>query len=100
MEGGQAMRVNLFGRCCIILPMQVPVEQAKAQLDALIDRSVAGEEVVLTRNGQPVAQVVPAHATNGAAAKGPRQPGWGRGVITHIAPDFDEPLEDFREYTG
>jgi hypothetical protein len=39
-------------------------------------------------------------ATNGAGNEhGVRKPGWGRGIITFIAPDFDEPLEDFNGYT-
>jgi prevent-host-death family protein len=91
------------------LHMRFTLEQAKFELEALIARSAAGEEVLITRNGKPVAQVVPApHSsagTNGTAptastgpASEPRRPGWGKNIITHIAPDFDEPLEDFREY--
>lgn len=47
--------------------MMIPVEQAKAQLDALIDRSNAGEEVLLTRGGRPVARMV-AVGTNDAGS--------------------------------
>ena len=94
----------------LYLVMEIPVELAKQQLDSLIDRSTAGEDVFLTRNGRLVAKVVPARETNGEhashalpegdaeSASQPRLPGWGKGVITHISPDFDEPLEDFREY--
>ncbi len=90
--------------------MIINVEQAKEQLDSLIDRSTAGEDICITRNGRLVARVVPAHTDgeeldasegNGHAhtpSNEPRVPGWGKGIITHIAPDFDEPLEDFREY--
>jgi len=85
--------------------VKISVEQAKAQLDTLIERSAAGEEIVITRDGEPVAQVVPppkvsSPASNNGAPKArkPRTPGWGKGIIKYISPDFDEPLEDFREY--
>ena len=65
-------------------------------MDSLIDRSAAGEEIVITRDGKPVAHVVAAGRINGAA-KPDRVPGSAKGVI-RIAPDFDEPLDDFREY--
>jgi prevent-host-death family protein len=38
--------------------------EAKTQLSALIDRVMAGEEVMITRHGQPVARLV--SATPGA----------------------------------
>lgn len=39
--------------------MNVPVSEAKGQLTDLVRRAEAGEEVVLTRHGQPVARLVP-----------------------------------------
>lgn len=42
--------------------MNVPVSEAKGQLTDLVRRAEAGEEVVLTRHGQPVARLVPATA--------------------------------------
>ena len=38
-----------------------------------------------------------AHHPGGEAAKGPRQPGSARGQVW-MAPDFDAPLEDFKDY--
>lgn len=35
------------------------VAEAKAQLSRLLDAALAGEEVVLARNGTPVARIVP-----------------------------------------
>jgi prevent-host-death family protein len=40
--------------------MNVPVSEAKGQLTDLVRRAEAGEEVVLTRHGHPVARLVPA----------------------------------------
>jgi prevent-host-death family protein len=39
--------------------MEVSVTDAKAQLTDLVRRAEAGEEVVLTRRGQPVARIAP-----------------------------------------
>ena len=44
------------------LEMQVKVSEAKAQLTDLVRRAEAGEEVVLTRHGQPVVRIVPVDA--------------------------------------
>src|SRR5438105_3712160 len=52
--------------------MTIPLEQAKADLEALIERSAAGEEVVITRDGRPVARVVSAPARQGGANDGAR----------------------------
>lgn len=89
--------------------MTVTVEQAKLQLEQLIDRLSMGESVVITRGGKPVATLSPAMngatpvrdaeggSASGAARPEPRKPGSAKGLI-HISDDFDAPLEEFREY--
>jgi prevent-host-death family protein len=42
---------------------QVGIKQARQQLPELIDRVEAGEEIVITRQGKPVAQLVSAPKT-------------------------------------
>ena len=66
-------------------PTVVNVHDAKTHLSRLLERVEAGEEIVIARNGRPVARLVPAQRI-----RSPRQPGaWeGRGWI---ADDFDEP---------
>ena len=39
--------------------MQLSVEEAGPRLDELIGRMLAGEEVIITRDGRPVARLVP-----------------------------------------
>ena len=39
--------------------MQISVTDAKAQLTELVRRAEAGDEIVLTRHGQPAARIVP-----------------------------------------
>ncbi len=60
-----------------------------ARFARLIEEMDAGAEVVITRNGQPVARLVP-------PVPG-RVPGSAKGLFV-VPEDFDEPLEDFREY--
>jgi prevent-host-death family protein len=38
----------------------LPVTQARAHMSQLLDEAIRGNPVVLTRNGRPVAVVVPA----------------------------------------
>lgn len=39
--------------------MEIAVSEAKRQLSELVRRANAGEEVLLTRHGQPIARIVP-----------------------------------------
>lgn len=73
----------------------VTIEEAQAHLGDLIDKLQPGEEVVITRDAEPVAKLV------AAAPPVPlRQPGLLKDKILYMAEDFDAPLEDFKEYMG
>lgn len=39
--------------------MEIPVSDAKARLTDLVRRAEAGDEVILTRHGQPAAKIIP-----------------------------------------
>lgn len=39
--------------------MNIPISDAKAQLTELVRRAEAGEDIVLTRHGQPVTRLMP-----------------------------------------
>ena len=73
----------------------VSIQEAEAKLSELIRNLKPGDEIVITDNNQPVARLVPAV---GNPQRKPRQPGTLRGTVTYMAPDFDAPLEDFKEY--
>jgi prevent-host-death family protein len=75
----------------------ITIDEAQVRLKELIHRLAPGEEVVITENHQPVAKLV---SELPMPTKPPR-PGSGlrKGVITYMAPDFDAPLEDMKEYT-
>jgi prevent-host-death family protein len=73
----------------------VSVQEAQAKLSELIRKLKPGDEILITDNNQPVARLVPAL---GEPQKKPRRPGTLRGTVKYMAPDFDAPLEDFKEY--
>ncbi len=62
---------------------QVNIHEAKTQFSRLVERVEAGEEIVIARDGRPVARLVPLRTRSKA-----REPGLWRGRVT-IAPDFD-----------
>ena len=64
--------------------MFVNVHEAKTHLSRLLERAAAGEEIVISRAGRPVARLVPYEARDR-----PRAPGSMRGAIW-LAEDFDE----------
>lgn len=73
--------------------LAVELAQAEADLAKLVQEVGAGAEVLITRNGQPVARLIPVEK-EGA---GERVPGSARGLFK-VPDDFDAPVEDFREY--
>jgi prevent-host-death family protein len=74
--------------------MQVAVSEAKTHFAELLKAAEAGETIVVTRHGKPVARI---EAVN-KAANLPRA-GALKSEIW-LADDFDAPLDIFNEYTA
>lgn len=74
---------------------QIGMHEAKTKLSQLVERAEAGEDIVIARNGRPVARLVPVAATSSLAAV----QGALRGRI-RIADDFDELPDDIAEAFG
>ena len=72
----------------------VTLEEAQARLGEMIARLQPGEEIVITSGDKPVARLI----GEAKAEPQPRRPGTLKGTVLYIAPDFDAPLEDFKEY--
>jgi prevent-host-death family protein len=70
------------------------ISEAKAQLSALVERVMAGQEVIIGKAGKPVAKLVRYELT-----EKPRKPGALKGKIT-IADDFDDLPDDVAEAFG
>ncbi len=71
---------------------QVNIHVAKAHLSELIQQALLGEEIIIARDNRPVVQLVAL-----TPLKRKRRLGSAKGSIW-ISPDFDEPLDDFKDY--
>jgi prevent-host-death family protein len=73
----------------------VNMHQAKTSLSRLVERALAGEDVVIARNGEPLVRLVPVPRT-----LQPRVPGRLKGKVW-MASDFDEMSEEeLRDWEG
>jgi prevent-host-death family protein len=68
----------------------VNIHEAKTQLSKLIQRALSGEEVIIAKDGQPVARLSPIDLGNETRPS----PGIDRDQVT-IHTYFDDPLDDF-----
>lgn len=70
---------------------QVNIHIAKAHLSELIQRAMLGEEVIIARDNKPVVKLVafsPLQKRQLGSAKD----------LADISPNFNESLEDFKDY--
>jgi len=65
--------------------MTLNLYDAKTQLSSLVDKAAAGEEIIIAKNGKPMARLVPFRE------RPLRKPGRFKGKIW-ISKDFDDPL--------
>jgi prevent-host-death family protein len=71
----------------------INITEAKAQVSKLVDRAAAGEDIIIARNGIPVARLASLKPE-----KRQLRPGLLKGRIW-IADDFDAPLpEEIQKY--
>jgi len=71
----------------------VTLQEAQAKLSELIHGLTPGDEVLITENNRPVAKL----ASTQPKKLWPCKAGSAKGKI-HMAPNFDEPIEEFKEY--
>ena len=73
--------------------LQVNIHEAKTQLSKLIQAALNGKQVIIARGNKPVVrlEVLP-------EIREKRQIGNAKGLILAMDDDFDEPLDDLREY--
>ena len=68
------------------------IEEAQAKLPELVEGLAAAEEIILTRDGRPVAKLVGEPSSTGRPILGR-----GRGKLIIVSED-DDHLQDFEEY--
>ena len=75
--------------------LQVNIHEAKTQLSKLIQAAVNGKQVIIARGNKPIVrlEVLPETRSH-------RKIGNPKGLILSMADDFDEPLNDFKDYMG
>ena len=71
----------------------ITLQEAESNLSGVLQKLLPGEEVMITDQGQPLARMQRAERTSW-----PCKAGSAKDKILWISPDFDAPLEDFREY--
>jgi antitoxin (DNA-binding transcriptional repressor) of toxin-antitoxin stability system len=71
---------------------QVELQQAKERFLELVELAAGGEEIIISKDRQPFVKLSRVHGH-----KDQRRFGSAKGLIT-MAKEFDEPLEDFKEY--
>jgi prevent-host-death family protein len=71
----------------------IDINQALPQITKLLEIASTGEEIIITKNNQPMVKLVSIEIPI------KRSPLFGsdKDVIS-ITDDFDEPLEDFKDY--
>ena len=72
--------------------MQVNIHEAKTNLSKLIEKVLQGEDVIIKKSNKPIVKLVIVDEL-----KNKRKLGSAKGKVI-IADDFDEPLEDFKDY--
>lgn len=72
---------------------QVTIHEAKTHLSRLIQKALAGEEVIIAKNRKPLVRL-----TVLPEVRQHRKIGGARGLIVRMDDDFNEPLDDFKDY--
>lgn len=71
----------------------IDINQALPQITELLEIASKGAEILITKDNQPMVKLVSVNLSN----KRPSLFGSDKNIIS-ISDDFDEPLEDFKEY--
>jgi len=76
-----------------MIPDEIGTLEAKTRFSELLNAVQRGQRFRITKHGKPIAELGPIERPR----KRPKA-GFAKGTFTHIARDFDAPLEDFLEY--
>jgi prevent-host-death family protein len=70
-----------------VVVMTLNLYEAKTLLSSLVDKAAAGEEIIIAKNGKPMAKLVPVRE------RVKRKPGRLKGKIW-LSKDFDAPMTE------
>ena len=71
----------------------IGIFEAKTHLSQLVEQVGHGQRFTITKHGRPVAELGPVQTPSARPARGV-----ARSAGFFMAPDFDQPLDDFAEY--
>jgi antitoxin (DNA-binding transcriptional repressor) of toxin-antitoxin stability system len=74
--------------------MQIPLTEVSEDLVRLVEAALKGEEIVILKDSQPVVKLL---RLEPGQKRYPAKAGSAKGQVW-ISEDFDEPLEEFKEY--
>lgn len=72
---------------------QVTIHEAKTHLSKLIRKALEGEEIIIAKGKKPLVKLVVI-----PELRKQRRLGGARKIVKSISDDFDDPVEDFKEY--
>lgn len=73
--------------------MTVSLQEAKAKLEELFEKALAGETIEILDDGRKAKLV-----SDDSPEKRSSLLGSQKGVLIYMSDDFNEPLDDFKEY--
>lgn len=73
--------------------IQVNIHEAKTHFSKLLKEVLKGKEIIIAKGNKPIAKLISIERK-----KPKRKLGTAKGKI-QMAPDFDEPINDFKEYS-
>ena len=72
----------------------VTLDEAQNHLKELVHQMAPGDEIIITENERTVAKLI---FGSPPVTERPK-PGLGKGSIVYMSSDFDEPLDEMKEY--
>jgi prevent-host-death family protein len=82
----------------------ITLEEAQPKFAALLEQASRGDEITILQGSEPFARILPPETQPPPEQSPLGQPkrrfefGMAKGLIGTLPDDFDEPLEDFKEY--
>lgn len=78
--------------------MTIDTQHMTPHIAEAIKKALTGEEIVLAENGKPYAKITQVVKVEQGEPKKKREIGLRPGSLKYMADDFDEPLEEFKDY--
>ncbi|MFN9293126.1 MAG: type II toxin-antitoxin system Phd/YefM family antitoxin, partial [Planctomyces sp.] len=79
----------------LAMSLIVTIDEAQANFKDIVHRLAPGDEIIITENQQAIARIVSEQTRE---VKQRPAPGMFPESIVCMPPDFDAPLEEFKEY--